>query len=314
LGVRITGWVGRKIRARRREPPARHLYISTPLFVIVLRRRARRQSARITNVLAGSNFPTFRQEGLETWTQNNLMLGAGNSASNISLKHFVCGIEIAKRIMNEPRTKLIILGTRAFAEEVADLVSDCDEYRLVGFGENWERERCSATLLDQPIIWIDDLRPFAEDHQVVCAIGTVQRSFFIKQVESLGFRFATIRHPGARVSKTSTIGTGTIVSVGVVVAAQTRVGRYVILNRGCLIGHHTTIGDYVTISPGANIAGRVTIGEKTFVGIGATILEDIEIGHHAIIGAGSVVTKDVPDNVQVVGAPAQITKENVQGR
>jgi len=87
----------------------------------------------------------------------NLMLGAGNSASNISLKRFVCGIEIAKRIMNEPRTKLIILGTRAFAEEVADLVSDCDEYRLVGFSENWERERCSVTLLDHPIIWIDDL-------------------------------------------------------------------------------------------------------------------------------------------------------------
>jgi acetyltransferase EpsM len=216
--------------------------------------------------------------------------------------------------MNEPRTKLIILGTRAFAEEVADLISECDEYKLVAFGENWEREQCSTVLLDHPIIWVDDLSPFKEDHQVVCAIGTVQRSFFIKQVESMGFRFATIRHPGARISKTSTIGTGTIVSAGVVVAAQTRVGNYVILNRGCLIGHHTTISNYVTISPGVNIAGRVTIGEGTFVGIGATVLEDIEIGRHAIIGAGSVVTKNVPDNVQVVGVPAQITKEKVQGR
>jgi hypothetical protein len=42
------------------------------------------------------------------------------------------------------RAKLIILGTRLFAEEVADLVGDGAEYELAGFGENWERERCRA--------------------------------------------------------------------------------------------------------------------------------------------------------------------------
>ena len=217
-------------------------------------------------------------------------------------------------MIQQLKTKLIILGTRAFAEEVADLVSDCDEYELVAFGENWERERCSQTLLDRPIIWLDELKPYANDHQAVCAIGTVQRSVFINQADALGFKFATVRHPRARISKTATIGAGTVVSAAAVVAAQTRIGRFAILNRGCLIGHHTTISDYVTIAPGANIAGRVTIGEGSFIGIGATIVEDIRIGRYSVVAAGSVVTRNVPDNVQVVGAPARITKENVHGR
>lgn len=210
--------------------------------------------------------------------------------------------------------KLIVLGTRVFAEEVADLVSDCPEYELTAFGENWERARCERPLLGLPIIWIDDLAPLAASHAAVCAIGTTHRSRFIEQVEALGFRFATIRHPTARVSRTSRLGPGTIVSAGVMVAAHTTLGRHVIVNRGSLIGHHTTIGDCVTISPGANIAGRVTIGDGTYVGMGAIVLDSLTIGCGAVIGAGSLVTRDVPDHVQVVGVPARVSRENVDGR
>ena len=209
---------------------------------------------------------------------------------------------------------LVVLGSRIFAEEVADLVDDCPEYEVAAFGENWERARCAEPLLGRPVIWIDDLAPLAATHLAVCAIGTTRRVGFIEQAEALGFHFATIRHPTARVSRTSSVGPGTIVSAGVVVAAHTRIGRHVILNRGVLIGHHTTIGDCVTISPGANVAGRVTIGARTYVGMGAIVLDSLTIGRAAVIGAGSVVTRDVPDHVQVVGAPARVTRECVEGR
>ncbi len=207
------------------------------------------------------------------------------------------------------RQPLIILGTHAFAEEVADLIGDCGEYELTAFAENWDRNRCSSLLLGLPILWIEDLPSLVNTHMAVCAIGSSRRSQFIESVQAMGFRFAMVRHPTARISRTSSVGAGGILSAGVVIASHTNLGSHVIVNRGSLIGHHTTIADYVTISPGANIAGRVSIGVGSYIGIGATILNDIKVGAHAVVGAGSVVTKEVPDQVQVLGAPARITKE-----
>jgi acetyltransferase EpsM len=189
---------------------------------------------------------------------------------------------------------LVVLGSRIFAEEVTDLVDDCPEYEVAAFGENWERARCAEPLLGRPVIWIDDLAPLAATHLAVCAIGTTHRVGFIEQAEKLGFRFATIRHPTARVSRTSMLGPGTIVSAGVMVAAHTRIGRHVIVNRGGLIGHHTTV--------------------RTYVGMGAIVLDSLTVGRGAVIAAGSVVTRDVPDHVQVMGAPARVTRERVEGR
>lgn len=213
-----------------------------------------------------------------------------------------------------PRRKLIILGTRVFAEEVADLVSECDEYELVAFAENWDRERCKQFLLGCPILWVTDLAPLAATHEAVCALATTRRSTFLGQAEQMGFQFATIRHPSARVSRTATVGAGSILSVGVVIAAYTTLGRHVIVNRGSLIGHHTTIGDCVTIQPGANIAGCVHISSGTYIGIGATILDHVTVGSNAVVGAGAVVAKDVPDNVQVMSSPARVFRTDVDGR
>ena len=155
------------------------------------------------------------------------------------------------------KQKLVILGTRSFAEEVADLVSDSEEFELTAFGENFDQSAAGTSLRGRPIIWVDDLRSLSDTHLAVCAIGTTKRSLFIRQAEELGFRFASICHPTARISRQTVLGPGTIVSAGCIIGAHTSVGSHVIINRGVLVGHHTSIGNMVTISPGANIAGRV---------------------------------------------------------
>jgi len=215
--------------------------------------------------------------------------------------------------MND-KIRLIILGAGGFAQEVADLVGDGGEYELAAFAESEDRERCQQPLLGRPVLWIDDLPQWAAGHEAVCAIGSTHRSAFIQRVAQMGFRFATVVHPTARVSRTSTVGPGCVLSAGVVVATQTTVGAHVILNRGALVGHHTRIGDYVTLSPGANVAGSVSVGEGTYIGMGAVILDGLQIGRGSVVGAGAVVTRDVPDHVQVLGVPARVTRENIEGR
>jgi acetyltransferase-like isoleucine patch superfamily enzyme len=66
--------------------------------------------------------------------------------------------------------------------------------------------------------------------------------------------------------------------------------------------------------PGANIAGACTIGAQAYVGMGALVLDHHSVGSHSVVGAGAVVTRDVPDNVQVIGSPAKIVRENIEGR
>lgn len=217
----------------------------------------------------------------------------------------------SKPVEEHPDRPLLILGSRNFAPEVADLISEVPGFRVVGFVENLKPERCQETLEGLPILWVDEVAQLADSHWAVCALGTTRRSRFIDQVAAYKIPFATIVHPLARISSKSSIGEGSIVSVGVVIAAHTYVGRHVLVNRGALIGHHIEIGDYVTIGPGTNIAGGCRIGEATYIGMSAVVVDHITIGAHSVIGAGAVVTNDVPEHVQVFGVPARIVKENI---
>jgi len=214
---------------------------------------------------------------------------------------------------NIARQKLLILGTGFFAQEVRVLAQETSQFEVEAFVENWKIENCEKTLVGLPIRWVDHIADLVPSHRVICALGTTHRDGFIKQAYELGFQFATIVHPTAHIPAESSIGEGSILGVGSVVAAYTSIGRHVQVNRGCLIGHHTAIADFCTISPGANIAGSVNIGEGTYVGMGAIVLDHITIGNRCVVGAGAVVTRDVPDRVQVTGIPAKITKENIDG-
>jgi acetyltransferase EpsM len=216
--------------------------------------------------------------------------------------------------MKRAKSKCLILGTRTLSVEIADIISETLDIQPAGFVENMEHDKCNEKLEGLPVYWVDELEKLSKTHCAVCALATTHRKRYIEQVSIYKIPFATIVHPTARISIKSTLGEGTIVSAGVIIATHTNLGRHVIVNRGALIGHHTKIGDYVTIQPGANIAGLCTIGDAAYIGMGAIILNRISIGSHSIVGAGAVVTKDVPDNVQVVGVPAKIVKENIDGK
>jgi sugar O-acyltransferase (sialic acid O-acetyltransferase NeuD family) len=214
--------------------------------------------------------------------------------------------------MNQSPKPLLILGARAYAREVADLVSEIPDLELKGFVENLEPERCGSLLEGLPVYWVEELASLSAHHFGVCAFGTTRRSRFIATAVSYGLRFAAVIHPAARVSSRSTVGEGAIVCPGVQVASHARIGAHVLLNRGATIGHDTEIGEGATVGPGANIAGFCRIGSASYIGIGANVVERISVGCGATVAAGSVVTRDVPDRVMVAGMPAMIVKRDVE--
>ena len=209
---------------------------------------------------------------------------------------------------------LVVLGATEFSAEIAQVIRDTGRYSVEAFVENDVPERANGTVDGLPVVWIDEAAPLARTHIAVCGLGTTTRRRFTHQAQKLGFEFATIVHPSAHVAESASLGEGTVVSAGVIVGAHTSIGRHVIVNRGCLIGHHTTIDDHVSLQSGANIAGLCFIGAGTYVGMGALVLNTVRVGAGAVVAAGAVVTREVPANVQVMGVPARIVKEGVDGR
>ena len=200
---------------------------------------------------------------------------------------------------------LLVLGTRLLAEELSDLLTDIPQWELAGYVENLDRERCRTTLCGRPIFWIEEIGPLSITHHAICGISTPMRWQFVEQVQKCGMPFATLMHPLARLSRSSSLGPGSILSPGAIVASNTRIGSHVFINRGVLIGHHTVIEDYVSLQPGANIAGVCRVGERTVIGMGAIVIDHVSIGRNCFVAAGAVVTKDLPDNSRVAGVPAR---------
>ena len=216
--------------------------------------------------------------------------------------------------MSDPIRNLLICGTRTLAEEVADLAAEVPGFRVVGFVENMDRERCASQLRGLPVIWYEELPRYAADHCAVLALASTQRNHFTEQVAAARVPFATMIHPTAQISPSTTLGEGCIVSAGAIVAAHSELGCHVFVNRGALIGHHTIIEHHVSIMPGANIAGMVHIGEHTYIGMGAIVLDHVSIGDHCLIAAGALVNKNAPARSQLMGLPAQIAKQNIDGK
>lgn len=204
---------------------------------------------------------------------------------------------------------LFILGTKVLAEEFFALAEHAD-IPVAGFVENEDRNKAGTSLCDRPIVWVDDVPIGA---RCVCALSTMTRRFFISQLEGR-VEYVNLVHPSSIILPRTTLGEGTIVSCGVIIASNSLLGKHIFLNRGVRIGHHSRIGDFVTIQPGANIAGKTEIGDSTYIGMGAVIIERLRIGRESIIAAGAVVTKDVPDHVLVAGNPAVIKKENIDAK
>jgi acetyltransferase EpsM len=210
--------------------------------------------------------------------------------------------------------KLLILGTRTLAMEIADLASEIPDVAVAGFVENLDPKLRGQAIEGLPVFWVEELGAMKESHCVVGGLATTHRKHFVDQAAAQGMKFATLIHPSARISDKARIGQGVVVSAGSIVSAHTEIGAHVFINRGVLIGHHTHIGEFSTLQPGANIAGGCRIAEHTYIGIGAVVIGNITIGAHSLISAGSVVTKNVAGGVQVFGNPARVIRENFGGK
>jgi sugar O-acyltransferase (sialic acid O-acetyltransferase NeuD family) len=207
------------------------------------------------------------------------------------------------------KTPLIILGSGTYSAVLIDTFrqyGDHFPYALKGLAQNVDPNRRGETVDGYPVYSMEELAPLAKTHHAHCLLGdcTAKRRF-VEQVAELGFRFATLEHPGCRLIGDLNIGEGCYLGLDTCFFRGTSLGKHCTVLTKTVVGEDVRIGDYGMVCTGVMLAGHLCIGEEVFVGVGATITEHLTIGNGAIIGAGAVVVRDVPEGAVVVGNPAR---------
>ncbi len=189
--------------------------------------------------------------------------------------------------------------------EVIELCESCGR-NIVGIIDN----NIVGDYLGYPILGTDEdasslFNKYGNCELVVTPDAPSLRKKLVEFYSMIGYCFATIISPSARVSKSAVICDGVVVQAGVNISSYTKIGKFVKLNTNSNIMHDSVIGDFCTIAPNAVCLGRVTIGVGSYVGANSTILPEIYIGKNSVVGAGAVVTHNVPSHVTVKGIPAK---------
>jgi len=204
-------------------------------------------------------------------------------------------------------SRLVILGAGGHGAVVADAAELMQRWSTIVFlddklpaGENVVGHDLVGDRSELPQLIGE------EDTEVFVAVGdNMTRLQLCLSIEQQGARLATVVHPHAHVSRSATIGEGTILCAGAIVNARISIASCCIINTGATIDHDCNIGTAVHISPGAVLAGGVTVEDLAWVGMGATINDGLRIGEGAIVGASAAVINNVQAGSKVVGVPAR---------
>lgn len=211
--------------------------------------------------------------------------------------------------------KLIIFGTGGSSLDIVDIVLDINEahdepvYDLLGFLDDNEAT-WKAPCRDLPVMGPLSSAMDYEDASFVNGIGS-ERTFYLKKefLENTGIpsnRFETLVHPTARVSRTATLGAGTVLHQYVVVENGATLGEHVLILPFTCVGHNAFIGSYTTISMLVCIVGHVNVGHSCYLGASCTVMRNV--GEGSLIGMSAASVDEVPPNKIVAGNPGRVLR------
>ena len=208
--------------------------------------------------------------------------------------------------------KILIIGAGGHSNVIEDTLKELGSFNEIAFlDDNFNQN--TKTLYSEnkkilgssKLIYNRDLR--SNFKYAFVAIGDSERRLkLIDQLENLEYEIPIIIHPTAWVSKSASLGIGSIILSQSTIQTGVKGGKGLIINNSCSIDHDSYIGNGVHIAPGVNIAGSVNIGDKSWIGIGASVIQNVTIGSNVKIGANAAVIRDVPSSVTVIGVPAKI--------
>jgi len=115
------------------------------------------------------------------------------------------------------------------------------------------------------------------------------------------------------IADSTQLGDGSLINALVTIGPNGSLGAHVSINRNASIGHNCLLDDYASVGPGVTICGGCVLAPGAFIGAGAVLGPKVHIGRNAVVGAGAVVMRDVEPGVMVVGNPATVLRNDIEG-
>jgi sugar O-acyltransferase (sialic acid O-acetyltransferase NeuD family) len=207
---------------------------------------------------------------------------------------------------------LLLVGAGGFGRETAQAVHALNgsggAWRLLGYVDD-DPEHHGAMVAGSVVLGGRDVLDRWPDAAVVVCTGRPgDYTSRMRIVGELGLppeRYATIVHPSAAVSASSSLGSGCVLLAQVALTAGVRVGAHVAIMPHATLTHDDVISDFATIAAGARLGGGACVGQAAYIGAGAIIGEGRTVGAFALVGMGAVVTRDVPSREIWAGVPAR---------
>jgi len=203
--------------------------------------------------------------------------------------------------------EIYILGSGGFAKEVYFLIKEINKYDVIALIDT--KEKKDIVFFEKSIPIISEKSFLNQKHETLplLAIGLGDPKLIQKLSEKFkDFEFPNLIHPNVVYDKNNiTMGSGNILTPGVIMTTNITIGNFNIFNLSVTIGHDVKIGDGNIFNPSVNISGQVTIGSANLFGVGSVVLQEKSIGNNSILGALSLLTKSMGDNLVMVGVPAK---------
>jgi sugar O-acyltransferase (sialic acid O-acetyltransferase NeuD family) len=207
---------------------------------------------------------------------------------------------------------LVLVGAGGFARETAQAVLDLNArgagWRLLGYLDD-DPGRHGLLIDGLAVLGGRECIEQLPDASVVVCTGRpgnyVSRMRIVGELGLPAQRYATIIHPSAVVSSSSTVGPGSVLLAHVTLTAAVRLGAHVAVMPQVTLTHDDVIEDFATIASGVLVGGGARVHRAAYLGAGAIIGEGRSIGEFSLVGMGSVVTHDVPGREVWMGTPAR---------
>ena len=202
---------------------------------------------------------------------------------------------------------LIVIGAGSFAVSITEMILE-NGYNIKYFVDKQAKRKSLFGFEVRREISIKDHK----DLKIVIAIGTN----FIRSsvIEELEIKYKNIKYPkiidnSSKISKSASVGKGSIVMANTFIGVKSRIRDFCILNTKASIDHESVMQDFSSLGPNVTTGGKVNIGLRSAICIGTTLKDKIKIQRDTVVGAGSYVNKNLNSNSVYYGNPIKFIRK-----